>query len=348
MSPNPLVECVPNFSEGRRPVVIREIVDAMDGVGAARVLDVSSGAAANRTVVTLAGPPADVVEAAFRGVRAAIRRIDMRRQAGVHPRIGAADVVPLVPLQGIEMAAVVGLAHALAARIAGELGVPVYRYGCATGPGRPTGLAALRRGQWEGLPARLDAGHLLPDHGPQQWTDAVARTGATAVGARGLLVALNATLATGDAAVARDIAAAVRSRGPALRAPDGAVLRDAHGAALRAAGPFPGVRAIGWAIAEYGRAQVSMNLVRPLETPVSALVGRIRELAEAAGTGVVGCELIGLVPAAVLHAAGVAAGSPGEPTAAGFRALQLDHLGPRDLDGVVLERRLAAVGLPIG
>jgi glutamate formiminotransferase / formiminotetrahydrofolate cyclodeaminase len=345
MSPAPLVECIPNFSEGRRTDVIEGIVSAMAGVAGTEVLDVSSGRAANRTVVTMAGPPGAILESAFRGVAAATRTIDMRTQDGVHPRIGAADVVPLVPVQGVDMDDVVALAAQLSGRIGGELGVPVYRYGRAAAPGRPAGLAALRRGQLRGLRTRLDEGTLLPDDGPVRWSPDVARTGATAVGARGFLVALNATLTTAAVPLARSIARAIRSRGPAQRTPDGAVLRDSRGAPLRRAGPFPGVRAIGWGIEEYGRAQVSMNLVQPDALSVHALLTEIDRLARAGGAQVQGCELIGLIPAAVLARVGREASGPGSPLDAGMRALGLDHLRPCTVDDVVLERRLAAVGL---
>ena len=345
MSPAPLIECVPNFSEGRRPAVIREIVAAMSGVEASRVLDVSSGEAANRTVVTLAGPPEAVLESAFRGVSIATRRIDMRTQQGVHPRIGAADVVPLVPVRGISLSEVVILAHRLSHRIGAELGVPVYRYAHAAGPGRPSRLAAIRRGQLAGLRDRLEGGGLPPDEGPSRWSPDVARTGASAVGARGFLVALNVTLSTDDEPLARAIARQVRTRGPAIHAPDGVVLRDPRGRPVRSRGPFPGVRAIGWRIEEYGRAQVSMNLVQPAELSVHALFSRISAMARDAGSGVEGCELIGLVPGALLERVGREAGATSNPIEAGFRALRLDHLRPCTVDDVVLERRLAAEGL---
>jgi glutamate formiminotransferase/formiminotetrahydrofolate cyclodeaminase len=341
-----LVECVPNFSEGRRPAVVSAIVDAVASVPAVRVLDVSSGAAANRTVVTLVGPPAAVSEAAFRGVQRATECIDMRTQEGVHPRIGAADVVPLVPVQGITLAETVALARALGDRIGAELGVPVYRYGAAAAEARPAGLAALRRGQVEGLAARLESGALPPDAGPRAWSPAVARTGATAVGARGYLVALNATLDRDDGALARHIAAAVRSRGAVRRGPDGAVLRDPRGRPIREAGPFPGVRAIGWRIAEYGRAQVSMNLVRPMALSLHALAAHIEHLAAEAGARVDGFELIGLVPEAVLARVGRESSAASDPVGAGFARLRLDHLRPLTPDAVVLERRMAAAGLP--
>jgi glutamate formiminotransferase/formiminotetrahydrofolate cyclodeaminase len=345
MSPAPLVECVPNFSEGRDRGIIEAIVSAMAGVTGTHVLDVSSGATANRTVVTIAGSPEAVLESAFRGVAVATHQIDMRDQRGVHPRIGAADVVPLVPIRGIGMDVVVALATRLSHRIGDELGVPVYRYGRAAAPGRPTRLAALRRGQLDGLRERFEAGRLLPDDGPQRWSPRIARTGATAVGARGYLVAMNATLTTADIPLARSIARAIRTRGPAKRDADGSVLRDSHGIPVREVGPFPGVRAIGWGIEEYDRSQVSMNLVQPAALSVHALLCELDRLARSGGAGVQGCELIGLIPSAVLAEVGRDAGATGDALDAGLRRLGLDHLKPCTVDDVVLERRLQAVGL---
>lgn len=345
MTASPLLECVPNFSEGRRPEVIGRIVAQLASVPGAQVLDVSSGAAANRTVVTLAGHPDAVTEAAFRGIRTAVESIDMRSQQGVHPRIGAADVVPLVPLRGVSMDDAVALAHALGARVGADLGVPVYHYGEAARSDRPSGLAALRRGQLEGLQARLEAGRLPPDAGPDRWSERVARSGASAVGARGFLVALNATLTTGDVSVARDIAERIRSRGPVLRSADGAVVRDPRGRPRRGTGPFPGVRAIGWRIEEYGRAQVSMNLVSPLELSVLRLIERVETLALAAGAGVAGCELIGLMPEPVLARVGRESGASKSLAEAGFDRLRLDHLRPLDVEDVVLESQMRRYGL---
>lgn len=343
-----LVECVANFSEGRDPSVVDGIVAAAAGVPGVAVLDVSSGAAANRTVVTLAGAPDAVVDAAFCATAEAVRTIDMRTQRGVHPRLGAADVLPLVPLRGVTLDDCVDLAHRLASRIGGGLGVPVYRYGAAADPGRPAGLAVLRRGQTEGLAARLASGRLLPDHGPRTWTPAVARSGASIVGARGLLVALNITLDRDDVETARAVAALVRSRGAVLRDESGAALRDPEGRPVRARGPFAGVRAIGWSIAEYGRAQVSLNLVTPLDTPVAAVFRRIEAEAAARGVGVAGAELIGLCPAAVIEAVSRDTGGPASGPGAwrhAVAALRLDHLGPVTPADLVLEARLAAAGM---
>lgn len=345
MRPSPILESVPNFSEGRQPSVVAAIVEAMASVPDAAVLDVSTGAAANRTVVTLAGAPAAVVEATFRGIAEATARIDMREHRGVHPRIGAADVVPLVPVRGLTMAEASARARDLAARVGAELGVPVYRYGASAAADRPGDLASLRRGQYEGLPARLCDGNLLPDDGPRAWSATTARTGASAIGARDFLVALNATLETDDLGLARRIAASVRSHGAVLRSAEGSVLRDALGRPQRSPGPFPGVRAIGWRIAEYDRAQVSMNLVQPMRTPIYAVIGHIEALARSAGVGIAGCELIGLLPEAVLRRVGSDAGAHSDHLQAGFDALRLDHLRPLGLEDVLLEARLRVAGL---
>jgi glutamate formiminotransferase len=348
-----LVECVPNFSEGRDPDVIGAIAEAIAAVPGSRLLHVDPGAGANRTVVTFAGEPEAALDAAFAGIRTAARHIDMRDHQGVHPRIGATDVCPFVPLQGTTMADCADLARRLGERVGRELGIPVYLYGEAASRPERRGLGRLRWGQYEGLRARLADPWWAPDFGPVDWDDGVARAGATVIGARFFLVALNVTLETIDVGVARRIARRLRERGEVRRHPNGTVVRDADGRPLRTSGRFRHLKAIGWLIPEYGRAQVSMNLTDFRETPMHAVVSAVREEAGREGVHVAGSELVGLVPLDAMRAAGRASGLPADASdrelvAAAAGALALDrydpaHRRPFDPDERVLEWRLAAV-----
>ena len=268
----PLVECVPNFSEGRRPEVISAIVAAVESAEV-DLLDVSSDADHNRTVVTFSGPPAPVLEAAFRAVAAAAERIDLDAHHGEHPRIGAADVVPLIPLRGISLEACAGLAHQLGARIGAELALPVYYYEAAALRPDRVNLADVRRGGYETLktdiltnPARL------PDAGPAT----LGPAGAVLVGARGPLIAFNAYLDTADVEVARQLAVTIRASG----------------------GGLPHLKALGLLV--NGRAQVSMNVVDFRQTSLFTIMERLRAEAAALGVRVVETELVGLIPQAAL------------------------------------------------
>lgn len=277
-----LVECVPNVSEGRRRGIIEAIGDAVRGVAGVCLLDVDAGAAANRTVYTFVGPPDTVGEAAFRVAACCTRLIDMRTQSGTHPRLGALDVCPFVPLANTTMEECVELARAVGARIGRELDVPVYFYERAARHEGRRLLADVRAGEYEGLEARLVDARWAPDCGPAAFRPAF---GACVVGARPVLVAFNVTLATDDVAKARTIAARVRER-------------SATGRRL------PAVRAIGWVIEEYARAQVSLNLVDVDRTPPHVAYEAVREEAAALGVGVEGSELIGLIPLDALLSAG--------------------------------------------
>ena len=318
----PLVECVPNFSEGRDPAVIAAIVGQMAQVPGARVLHVDRSEGAHRTVVTLAGAPEAVVEAAFRGVREALDRIDLRQHQGVHPRLGVADVVPLVPLRGLSLADCADRARALGARMAEELDLPVYLYEAAASDPSRRSLARLRRGQAESLPLKL--ARLPPDFGPAQYSPRVARTGASVVGARRLLVAWNLTIDREDLGLARAIAARIREG-----APEG----------------LPRVRAIGWTLPEYGRSQVSTNLLDWSTTAPATVTAEVRRLAREAGADIDGSELVGLIPEDALIAGQPDSGaSRAERLVDAAEALGLSHLGPVSLDDVLLERRLLALG----
>lgn len=315
-APPPVIACVPNFSEGRDAALIEDLVASMSGVAGARVLHVDPGVSAHRTVVTLAGSPSAVSEAAFRGVAFAARHIDLRHHQGVHPRLGAADVVPFVPLQGVTLADCAALARALGARVGRDLGVPVYLYGAAASAPERQSLARIRRGQAEALPRKLD--RLPPDFGPTTFSTAVSRTGATVVGARDVLVAWNVTLDQDRVDVARAIAARLREGG-----------RDG----------LESVRAIGWSIAEYGRAQVSTNLLNWRRTSPAALTAAVTRLAAELGVGVAGSELVGMIPEAALLAGAALSGRREADLRGAATALGLDHLGPIDLPGRLLDRQ---------
>jgi glutamate formiminotransferase len=268
-----IVECVPNFSEGRRREVIDGIVGKIGAVSGVQVLDVQSDADHNRSVVTFVGAPDNVLEAAYRSVAHAAEQIDMTQHRGEHPRIGAADVVPFVPVQGVTMEGCVTLARRLGERVGSELGIPVYLYEeAATRPER-INLADVRRGEFEGLreaiasdPARA------PDYGPAE----LGTAGATAIGARAPLIAFNVYLDSGDVAMAKAIARAVR----------------------QSSGGLPFVKALGLLVD--GRAQVSMNLTNYRQTPIHQVLEAIRSQASRLGQTVTHCELVGLVPAQAL------------------------------------------------
>jgi glutamate formiminotransferase len=299
-----LIECVPNFSEGRDSAVIRQITDAIEAVERVRLLNVDPGRATNRTVVTFVGEPEAVVEGAVAGVRAASELIDMRRHHGEHPRFGATDVCPLVPVAGVTMEETVAYARELARRLGEELGVTVFCYeNAATRPERRN-LAAVRAGEYEGLADKLARPEWRPDFGPAEFNP---RLGATAVGARDFLVAYNVNLNTTSVRRANAIAFDVRERGRVERRGDpltGEVVRDADGEPVYLPGTLKAVKAIGWFIEEYGIAQISMNLTNIRTTPIHVAFEEVCRRAEERGLRVTGSELVGMVPLAALLDAG--------------------------------------------
>lgn len=299
-----LIECVPNFSEGRDMGIIRQITDQIEKVEGVSLLDVDPGAATNRTVVTFVGTPDEVLEAAFRAVKKAAELIDMRRHKGEHPRMGATDVCPLIPVANISMEETAELARKLAARIGGELGIPVYCYeNAALKPDRRN-LANCRAGEYEGLPAKLQNPEWKPDFGPTEFNE---RSGATAVGARDFLVAFNVNLNTTSTRRANAIAYDVREKGRPLREGDpvtGKIVKDEHGNPVNIPGSLKAVKAIGWFIEEYGIAQISMNLTNISITPVHVAFDEVCRKADARGVRVTGSELVGLIPLRAMLEAG--------------------------------------------
>ena len=290
------VECVPNFSEGRNIEAINAIAEAITSVGGVRVLHIDRGEAANRTVITFVGPADAVVEAAFRMVKRAAELIDMRHHHGEHPRIGATDVLPIIPLKGISLTECAELARALAERIYKELAIPTYCYEAAALLPEHTNLADCRRGEYEGLREKMGDPVMRPDFGGGEYTEQAARSGATVVGARNFLIAVNFNLNTVSREMASAIAARVRASGEVLRDAEGKVLRDAEGRVVRRPGLLRGCKAIGWYIEEYGCAQVSMNINDVALCPIHKAYETVCMVAHELGCEVTGTELIGLIP----------------------------------------------------
>lgn len=306
MNTTRLIECVPNFSEGRDRAVIKQITDAIESVEGVRLLDVDPGEATNRTVVTFVGDPESVQEAAFRGVRKAAELIDMSKHHGAHPRMGATDVCPLIPVSGITLEEAAEMARDLGRRIADELNIPVYAYeASALKPGRKN-LAVCRRGEYEGLAERF-GGEDGPDFGNRPWDDAAARTGATAVGARDFLIAVNYNLNTTSTRRANAIAFDVREKGrPKRQGPkvNDPVVKDENGKTVMIPGTLKGTKAIGWFIDEYGIAQVSMNITDIRTTPLHVAFDEVCRAASERGIRVTGTEIVGLIPKSCLIDAG--------------------------------------------
>lgn len=306
MNTTRLIECVPNFSEGRDRAVIKQITDAIESVEGVRLLDVDPGEATNRTVVTFVGDPESVQEAAFRGVRKAAELIDMSRHHGAHPRMGATDVCPLIPVSGVTLEEAAEMARNLGRRIADELNIPVYAYEASALKSGRKNLAVCRRGEYEGLAERF-GGEDGPDFGNRPWDDAAARTGATAVGARDFLIAVNYNLNTTSTRRANAIAFDVREKGrPKRQGPkvNDPVVKDENGKTVMIPGTLKGTKAIGWLIDEYGIAQVSMNITDIRTTPLHVAFDEVCRAASERGIRVTGTEIVGLIPKSCLIDAG--------------------------------------------
>lgn len=302
-----IVECVPNFSEGRDKQIIRQITSAIEAAGGVKLLDVDPGEATNRTVVTFVGEPEAVVEAAFQGVMKAAELIDMRKHKGAHPRMGATDVLPLIPIAGITLEECAALARTLAERIATELRVPTYCYESAAFTPERKNLAVCRKGEYEALPEKLAHEASAPDFGARPYDEGVARTGATTVGARDFLIAVNFNLNSTSTRRANAIAFDVREKGRPMRegdSPVGKPLKDAAGNPLMLPGTLKATKAIGWFIEEYGIAQVSMNITDIATTPLHIAFDEVCRKADARGVRVTGTEIVGLVPKRALIEAG--------------------------------------------
>lgn len=344
--PVKLVECVPNFSEGRDRPTLDAIAAAIRGVEGVQLLDIDPGVATNRTVFTLVGRAESIVDAAFAAIATAAARIDMRQHRGEHARIGATDVCPFVPLAGASMEDCVALARQLGERVGRELDIPVYLYEeAATRPERRN-LAHIRSGEYEGLADKLQRPEWKPDFGPARFN---ARSGATVIGARKFLVAYNINLNSRDKRLANDIALELREAGRNKRGPDGKFVRDANGVPLKEPGRFRSVKAVGWYIEEYGRAQISINFTDLDLAPVHAVFDAACEEAGRRGLRVTGSEIVGLIPQGAILAAGRhylarqgrCTGVPeSELIHIAVRSLGLDELSPFDPSAKIIEHRV--------
>ena len=302
-----LIECVPNFSEGNDMNIIKQITDAMKTVEGISVIDVDPGKATNRTVVTMVGEPEPICEAAFRAVKKASELIDMTKHKGAHPRFGATDVCPLVPVSNITMEETVEYAQKLAKRIGEELNIPVYCYESAAYTPERRNLATCRSGEYEALGERLSSEKWHPDFGPRELNTWTAKTGATAVGARNFLVAYNVNLNTTSTRRANAIAFDVRERGRVKREGNpvtGKKVLDANGKPVMIPGTLKSVKAIGWFIEEYGIAQISMNLTDIAVTSVHEAFDEVCKKAQERGIRVTGSELVGVIPLQAMLDAG--------------------------------------------
>jgi glutamate formiminotransferase/formiminotetrahydrofolate cyclodeaminase len=302
-----IIECVPNFSEGRNKAVIQQITSAIEAVDGVKLLDVDPGEATNRTVVTFVGEPEAVLEAAFQGVKKAAEVIDMRNHKGAHPRMGATDVCPLIPIAGITLEECAELARTLARRIADELRIPTYCYEASALRPERRNLAVCRAGEYEALPEKLAHTDTAPDFGARPFDEGVARTGATTVGARDFLIAVNFNLNTTSTRRANAIAFDVREKGRPVREGNpitGKIVKDAEGNPVMRPGTLKATKAIGWYIEEYGIAQVSMNITDISVTPLHVAFDEVCRKADARGVRVTGTEIVGLVPKRALLEAG--------------------------------------------
>jgi len=346
MNNRQLIECVPNFSEGRDMNIIKQITDVIESVDTVKLLDVDPGRDTNRTVVTFTGSPEAVCEAAFLAVKKASEIIDMSKHTGAHPRMGATDVCPLIPVAGITMEETVKYARGLAERIGGELSLPVYCYEAAAFEEKRKNLAAVRSGEYEGLKKKLADPEWKPDFGPAAFNPGA---GAVIVGARDFLVAFNVNLNTTSTRRANAIAFDVRERGREKREGDavtGKVIKDAEGNPVMIPGTLKSVKAIGWFIPEYGIAQISMNLTNIGVTPVHIAFDEVCRKAESRGVRVTGSELVGLIPLKsmldagkyFLHKQQLSAGvSEAELISVAVRSMGLSEIKPFVPDEKIIE-----------
>lgn len=353
-----ILECVPNFSEGRNPDRIRQITARIEAVSGAHLLHVDPGHATNRTVVTLAGSPEAVVEAAFQAIATAAELIDMRDHVGTHPRMGATDVCPLIPISGITLAEAAEWSRRLAERVGRELGIPVYLYEAAQPDPARRNLATIRAGEYEGLAEKMKRPEWRPDYGPVEFQP---RSGATVVGARDFLVAFNVNLNTTSTRRANAVAFDVREAGRPRREGHpltGKLVTDAAGHQVMDPGTLKAVKAIGWYIPEYGVTQVSMNLTNLAITPLHTAFDEVCRSADARGLRVTGSELVGLVPLATMLDAGrhylrrqqrsVGVGEA-ELIRIAVKSLGLEELGPFKPAERIIEYRLdASAARPLG
>jgi len=344
-----LIECVPNFSEGCDLNVIRQITDAIESVEGVSLLDVDPGASTNRTVVTFVGSPEAAVEAAFRGIKKAAELIDMRRHKGAHPRMGATDVCPFIPVSNVSWEEAITCANQLGKRVGEELNIPVYLYERAAKDKARANLSVIRAGEYEGFFDKIKQREWKPDFGPSVFNE---KSGATVIGVRDFLVAYNVNLNTKAVRRANSVAFDVREQGRVKTengAPYGKPVLDANGEPVRIPGMLKHVKAIGWFVKEYGIAQVSMNLTNIEETPLHAAFDACVEAAGKRGLRVTGSEIVGMVPKKCLVDAGryflrkqqwSEGASEEELIAIAIRSMGLSELKPFDPKEKVIEFKM--------
>lgn len=349
-----LIECVPNISEGRDAAKIKQVTDVIETVEGVKLLDVDPGKATNRTVITFVGEPERAIEAAFLVIKKAAEVIDMSKHSGEHPRMGATDVCPLVPISGISMKETAAYAHKLGKRVGEELNIPIYFYENAATSEERKNLANCRSGEYEGLGKKLSDPHWKPDEGPAEFNDHVKRTGATAISARDFLVAYNVNLNTTSARRANAIAFDIREGGRVKREGNpitGKVVEDENGEPVRIPGTLKAVKGIGWYIEEYGIAQLSLNLTNISITSVHEAFDEACSKAQARGIRVTGSELVGLIPLQAMLDAGKyflkkqnrsLGVSENELIKIAVKSLGLDDLTPFNPEEKIIEYVLAA------
>jgi len=342
-----IVECVPNFSEGRDLKIIDQITETIKSAKGAFLLDVDPGADTNRTVVTFVGEPEAAIEAAFQAIKKASEIIDMSKHKGAHARMGATDVCPFVPVSEVTMDDCVEYARRLGKRVGEELGIPIYFYEYATTKPEWQNLAEVRKGEYEALPEKMKDPYWKPDFGPQKFN---AKTGATAISAREFLIAYNINLNSRDKKKAHDLALTIREKGRLKRDKKNKIMRDKDGNKLRQPGLFTHCKAVGWFIDEYNRAQISINLTNYKITPPHLVLEKVRELAKEKGIQVTGSELVGLIPKeAILMAGkyylkrmGESAGIPEKMIIeTAVQSMGLDDLSEFDINDKVIEYAIA-------
>ncbi len=336
-----IVECVPNFSEGRDREKIRIIASEIESTPGVKLLDVDPGEATNRTVITFIGPPEQVKEAAFRAIKKASELIDMRKHQGAHPRIGAIDVCPFVPVSGVTMSDCIRLAEQVGKKVAEELNIPVYLYEEAARKPERRNLANIRAGEYEGLPEKLKDPKWQPDFGQPIFNP---KTGATIIGAREFLIAYNINLNTRDKKIAQEIASYLRESGRPKKNKNGQIIYDKNGQPLRIPGKFKAVKAVGWYIDEYGIAQISINFNNYKISPPHLVFDEACRIAEKFGVRVTGSELVGLIPKEALLMAGAyylekQGKSPGLPEKELIR-IAVRSLGLNDIVPFVPEKKI--------
>lgn len=348
-----LVECVPNFSEGRDLEKIKAITKEIESVPQVTLLDVDPGESTNRTVVTFIGTPEGVKEAAFQAIKKAAEVLDMSKHQGAHSRIGATDVCPFVPVSGVTMEDCIQIAHNVAKRVAEELEIPVYLYEEAAQKPERKNLANIRVGEYEGLAERLKDPGWAPDYGKSIF---YPKTGATNIGAREFLIAYNINLNTRDRSLARHIAFNLREKGRAKRDKEGKIIRDENGKSIKISGKFKAIKAVGWFIEDYNIAQISINFTNYKISPPHLVFDEAIKEAEAIGLRVTGSELVGLIPKEAMLMAGLhylkkQGKSPGVPEEElidiAVKSLGLEDVSPFDPKKKIIEYRFKEVEDPL-